>query len=211
MVTNGSGVGYVTVDSRAGMLSTNLRLFDLSAPATAAHIHSGAAGANGPVAFTLGQNGADEDLWEFQGELDEEQLTAFQSAQWYFNAHTDDGAGGGFPAGEVRGQILQADFRLIQDTVFKTSCASVGCHTGNDAPLGLQLDNDQTYGLLLGVPAGEVPELARVHALQPEDSYLIQKLEGTAAVGSQMPLGADPLPQVTIDNIRRWIEDGAFR
>ncbi len=42
-------------------------------------------------------------------------------------------------------------------------------------------------------------------------SYLIQKLEGHAAVGAQMPLGQPPLPQATINVIRQWIADGAQR
>jgi hypothetical protein len=40
---------------------------------------------------------------------------------------------------------------------------------------------------------------------------LIQKLEGTAASGSRMPLGAPALDQTVIDDIRQWITDGANR
>ncbi len=43
----------------------------------------------------------------------------------------------------------------------------------------------------------------------PDQSYLIQKIEGHAAVGARMPLGAPPLPQSTIDVIRQWIANGA--
>jgi hypothetical protein len=45
----------------------------------------------------------------------------------------------------------------------------------------------------------------------PDASYLIQKLEGRAAVGARMPLGAPALPQATIDVIRQWITQGAQR
>jgi len=43
----------------------------------------------------------------------------------------------------------------------------------------------------------------------PDNSYLVQKVEGTAAVGSQMPLGGPALSQSQINDIRQWIQDGA--
>jgi hypothetical protein len=49
----------------------------------------------------------------------------------------------------------------------------------------------------------------RVEPGDPDGSYLIHKLEGTAAVGGRMPLGGTPLDQETIDTIRDWILDGA--
>jgi hypothetical protein len=49
----------------------------------------------------------------------------------------------------------------------------------------------------------------RVNPGHPDSSYIIQKIEGHAAVGGQMPLGQPPLPQATIDVIRQWITDGA--
>jgi hypothetical protein len=53
--------------------------------------------------------------------------------------------------------------------------------------------------------------LSRVAAGDPDNSYLIQKLEGTAAEGAQMPFGGAPLEQAVIDGIRQWIADGAER
>src|SRR5690606_1034416 len=44
----------------------------------------------------------------------------------------------------------------------------------------------------------------------PSNSYLIQKLEGTAAVGERMPAGLPPLPQSDINVVRQWITDGAL-
>jgi hypothetical protein len=44
----------------------------------------------------------------------------------------------------------------------------------------------------------------------PQNSYLIRKLEGNAAVGARMPLGAPALEQASIDVIRQWISDGAI-
>jgi hypothetical protein len=55
-----------------------------------------------------------------------------------------------------------------------------------------------------------VPSILRVAPGDPDNSYLIQKLEGTASVGVQMPEGGPPLPQDRIDVIRQWISDGAI-
>jgi hypothetical protein len=63
--------------------------------------------------------------------------------------------------------------------------------------------------MLVNAPSVEVPSLRRVSPGNPDTSYLIQKLEGHAAVGGQMPLGQTPLPQATIDVIRMWIANGA--
>ncbi len=101
-------------------------------------------------------------------------------------------------------------FSEIQSNVFTPSCAVSGCHTGGSAPQGLRLDEANSYGLLVDQPSSEVPATLRVAPGNPDDSYLIQKLEGTASVGAQMPLNGTPLPQSTIDIIRQWITDGAL-
>ena len=101
-------------------------------------------------------------------------------------------------------------FSEIQSNVFTPSCAVSGCHTGGSAPQGLRLDEANSYGLLVDQPSSEVPATLRVAPGDPDNSYLIQKLEGTASVGAQMPLNGTPLPQSTIDIIRQWITDGAL-
>ncbi len=83
------------------------------------------------------------------------------------------------------------------------------CHVGASAPQGLRLDEANSYAMLVGVASAEAPSLQRVKAGDPDNSYLIQKLEGTAAVGGRMPLGGTPLTQADIAMIRQWIADGA--
>ena len=56
-----------------------------------------------------------------------------------------------------------------------------------------------------------MPSILRVKAGDPANSYLVQKLEGHAAVGAQMPFGGPPLPAATLAVIRQWISDGALR
>ncbi|MDP9010097.1 MAG: hypothetical protein M3N91_15550 [Pseudomonadota bacterium] len=111
------------------------------------------------------------------------------------------GSGGSTPP-------LSADFASLQANIFSPICAAV-CHTGGGAPEGLRLDAADSFNLLVGVPSTEVPSLMRVKPGDPDNSYIIQKLEGHAAVGAQMPLGGPYLPASTIAFIRQWITDGA--
>jgi hypothetical protein len=75
--------------------------------------------------------------------------------------------------------------------------------------MGLRLDAANSYGLLVGVASAQVPSVLRVAPGNAAASYLIQKLEGTAAVGARMPLNGTPLAQADINIIRQWITDGA--
>ena len=70
---------------------------------------------------------------------------------------------------------------------------------------------DASFQNLVGVASIEVPTIPRVAPGDPDGSYLVQKLEGTASVGGQMPLGGTPLDQAVIDNVRTWILNGAAR
>jgi hypothetical protein len=106
---------------------------------------------------------------------------------------------------------LSADFDSIQANVFTPICSV--CHAGGTAPEGLRLDAANSFNLLVGVPSTEVPSLMRVKPGDPDNSYIIQKLEGHAAVGAQMPDGCPTtqpcLPAATIAFIAQWITNGA--
>lgn len=115
----------------------------------------------------------------------------------------------GRPVGEGGGSggPLQPTFASIQANVFTPICTA--CHAGASAPAGLRLDAGSSYALLVGVASAEVPGLQRVNPGNPADSYLVQKLEGRAAVGARMPFGGPYLDDATIAVIRQWIAAGA--
>jgi len=117
----------------------------------------------------------------------------------------------GRPLGESGGGgPLTAEFGSIQANVFTPTCATAGCHVGAAAPQGLRLDAPSSYALLVSVPSNQVPSLLRVDPGNPDNSYLIQKMEGTAAVGGRMPLNGPPyLDPASVDVIRLWISNGA--
>jgi len=102
---------------------------------------------------------------------------------------------------------FDATFLAIRQNVFNVHC--IECHSGTEPPAQLSLESIVAYPNLVGVSSTEVPAILRVAAGDPDNSYLIQKLEGTAAVGAQMPFGATPLPAETIAVIREWISAGA--
>lgn len=111
-------------------------------------------------------------------------------------------------AGGGKGGPITADFQSIQDNVFTPICSK--CHIGASAPEGLQLDSTHSYNLLVGVPSNEQPNLLRVKPGDPDNSYMVHKIEGLPRIaGGQMPLGEAPLTQATIDAIRQWITNGA--
>lgn len=99
-------------------------------------------------------------------------------------------------------------FSDIQTMIFIPICV---CHVGAAAPLGLVLDTAATIDMLVNIPSAEVPDLFRVEPGNPDDSYLVRKLQGGPdIVGSQMPLGGPPLDQDMIDMVREWILAGAL-
>jgi hypothetical protein len=118
-----------------------------------------------------------------------------------------DSNGRPIESGGASAQPLTADFQSIQDHVFTPICSV--CHSGAGAPQGLRLDAANSYSLLVGVPSTEVPSVQRVAPGNPDNSYVIQKLEGHASVGARMPFGGPYLDSATIAVIRQWITGGA--
>lgn len=103
---------------------------------------------------------------------------------------------------------FEPTFTNIQNNVFSAIC--VQCHIGAAAPQGLRLDAANSYAFLVNTQSVERPELLRVAPGDPDNSYIIRKLEGGPnIVGAQMPLNLQPLSQETINAIRVWISEGA--
>jgi hypothetical protein len=91
--------------------------------------------------------------------------------------------------------------------IFDSRC--VGCHGSSG---GLTLTSSVSYNNLVNVPSNQMPSLDRVEPGDPDNSYLVWKIEGrTGITGSRMPLGGPFLSQETIDLIRSWISAGAPR
>ena len=100
---------------------------------------------------------------------------------------------------------------MIQTQVFTPTCS--GCHSGPTSsalPSGMNLSSTAaSFAALVNVASLQVSTLNRVTPSDTANSYLIQKLEGTAAMGVRMPQGGPFLDQATMDMIKQWINDGA--
>jgi Bacterial Ig-like domain len=118
---------------------------------------------------------------------------------------SSSGSSGGSSSG---GGTVTADLQSIQQNVFTPICSP--CHSGATAPEGETLDAAHSYNSIVGVPSTEIPTLDRIKPGDPDNSYLVQKIEGAPGiVGAQMPYHEKPLAQSTIDAIRQWVTDGA--
>lgn len=100
------------------------------------------------------------------------------------------------------------NFSEIQSNVFTPTCATSTCHSAATAAAGLVLDSTNSYAMLVGISSTQSAGTQRVLPLNPDNSYLIQKLEGPGATGSQMPPGGS-LDAADIATIRAWITAGA--
>ena len=113
---------------------------------------------------------------------------------------------------------LQPTLSSIQREIFNTQDSSgrlscVQCHTnvGRTPSGGVSLLEGQSFQALVGVSSRAKPGAILVIPGDPDNSYLIQKLEGAPGlVGVRMPRGAGPfLTSGQMSIIRRWIQLGA--
>jgi hypothetical protein len=91
----------------------------------------------------------------------------------------------------------------------------VPCHTnvGRNPAGGLNLVHDLAYDQLVNVQSRGKAGAMRVVPGDPENSYLVHKLEGRGGiVGRQMPFNGPPfLTEGQILILKRWIAIGAPR
>jgi len=113
---------------------------------------------------------------------------------------------------------LQPTFSSIQHEIFDQSDSSgrvscIQCHTavGRNPAGGLNLTSATSYAALVGVASVAKPGAIRVIPGDPENSYLVHKLEGRSdIVGLRMPRTQGPyLTDGQMLVIKRWIALGA--
>lgn len=115
---------------------------------------------------------------------------------------------------------LEPTFSSVQAQIFETTDvagrqACIACHTnvGRTPSGGLNLAHDGAYDQIVNAPSRGKPGAIRVIPGDPENSYLVQKLEGRSSiVGRRMPQAGPPfLTDGQILILKRWIALGAPR
>ena len=115
---------------------------------------------------------------------------------------------------------LEPTFSSVQSQIFETTDvagrqACVNCHTnvGRNPSGGLNLAHAVAYDQIVNVPSARKPGAIRVIPGDPENSYLVHKIEGRAGiVGARMPISGPPfLTDGQILILKRWIALGAPR
>jgi len=105
---------------------------------------------------------------------------------------------------------IQAQILESTDSAGRAAC--INCHRpGGAGGFILVLLGPVAYNNLVNVSSRERPGTMLVKPGDPDNSYLIQKLEGRAGIqGGRMPLSGPPyLTDGQIQVIRRWIQQGA--
>mgnify|MGYP006120081069 CR=1 FL=1 len=101
--------------------------------------------------------------------------------------------------------ILATDIDDIQSAIFTPSCAVSGCHNGSIAP---NLSAGMAYARIVDVASGNFG-LDYIEPGDPDDSYLVRKVDTGTISGGKMPPGAASLSQANIALLRDWVTDGA--
>ena len=111
---------------------------------------------------------------------------------------------------------LEPTFSSIQQEIFSSGDSSgrpacTNCHNAIGSRFnGLDLSPAVSYSNLVNVASRGKAGAVRVIPGDPENSYLIHKLEGRSTIaGVRMPLGGPFLETGQIQVIERWIEIGA--
>jgi len=106
---------------------------------------------------------------------------------------------------------IQRDIFQTTDSAGRTACTTCHTNVGRNPTGGLNLVADFAYAQLVNVPSGGRAGAVRVIPGDPENSYLIHKLEGRSGIaGRRMPNNGPPyLTEGQIRIIKRWIEIGA--
>ena len=114
---------------------------------------------------------------------------------------------------------LQPTFVSIQRDILEAADASgraacTNCHTdvgGRTPSGGLNLRHDLAYASLVNVASRGKTGAVRVIPGDPDNSYIVQKLEGRSGIiGERMPRTGGPyLTEGQMTILKRWIATGA--
>jgi hypothetical protein len=207
VTTIASGQIAVTVDSAGLRAAVHVHVTGVTA--TGAELATGALGVAGATLAALAVDAGDANHWLNEAvTLTAGDAANYSGGMWYGNVFS-----AAHPGGEVRGQVADpVTLTKLQTDIFTPICSV--CHTGVGASLpGVQnLTAGNTYANIVNVASIEVPALMRIKPGDPDNSYLVQKIQGSPGiVGVRMPANGPPyLTATQIAEVRAWVAAGAL-
>jgi hypothetical protein len=94
--------------------------------------------------------------------------------------------------------------------IFTANCTAMGCHSFPMPQEGMDLRAGQAYGNTVNVASAQCTSRLRVAPGDPDNSYLVNKIEGVnLCFGAKMPK-VGSLSQGEIQIIRDWVAQGAL-
>jgi hypothetical protein len=91
-------------------------------------------------------------------------------------------------------------------SLLRLRCAGAPCHSPGQPSANLDLLSPRVEARLVNVPSHECSGQLRVDPARPNDSLLLQKLEGRQKCGRSMPLGQVLTNPAELACFRSWIE-----
>ncbi|PYT06399.1 MAG: hypothetical protein DMF49_11270 [Acidobacteria bacterium] len=123
------------------------------------------------------------------------------------------GNGSAIPENPLGEEQLRPTLKSLQANVFGPICAD--CHNPSGIGPFPMVTEEDTYQNTVNVESFEVPGVLRVAPGDPENSYLVWKIEGRKTISyDRMPPPYSANPPLTndqISTIREWIKRGALR
>lgn len=118
---------------------------------------------------------------------------------------------GFLPAAAILADEVSYEADLLP--ILKRRCGA--CHITGQEPGNMALIPGKAYDALVGKDSVELVSMKRVQPGEPDNSYLIHKLQGThveiGGTGNRMPFHQGPLPKKHLEQFRAWIAAGAPR
>ena len=107
-------------------------------------------------------------------------------------------------------EVLKPTFSSISKLILSKKCALHTCHSSAFAKesADLELMNKSSYYDLVNVKSKTHPDILRIKPGDPDNSLIINRLDGTVIVAT--PLERTSITEDEINIIRKWIKDGAL-
>jgi len=206
VTTTASGVAAVTVNTTTKTAAVNINTTGVDT-ASGAQLLASFVGSSTAIATLVPDNSLAGHWLNESITLSDADIANFNSSRWLVNVFTT-----AHISGEIRGQIAvnPPTLSTLQASIFGAICAT--CHTGVGSTLpGVQnfTTASSTYAAAVNVASLEQSTLVRIRPYDPDNSYLVRKIEGDPTItGARMPFGGQ-LTQTQIDQIRAWAAAGA--